>query len=284
VSQQTKQHVTVALNGDGGDELFAGYERYQAVRISEIYNKIPTCLRENLINKVIDFLPDSINPKNRMRRIKRFINGASKPINQRYLRWIGIFNDVAKDDLYSETFWDNVNQSDPVRFLDPYLNNSNGMDLLDRLLLTDTMTYLPGDLLVKVDIASMANSLEARSPFLDHKLMEFAASIPSAYKIKKFVKKNILKKVASKLIPPENIHRRKMGFGVPVGRWFREDLKSLLRDTLLSAASQNRGYFKPEIVKRLVEDHIRGACDYSFQLWALLMLELWHLKFIDKPL
>tara|TARA_B100000315_G_scaffold214536_1_gene213193 strand:- start:2027 stop:3961 length:1935 start_codon:yes stop_codon:yes gene_type:complete len=284
VSQQTKKFVTVALNGDGGDEVFAGYERYQAVLISEVINKIPSFFRDNLFNGLMRALPDSINFKSRSRRLKRFINGALKPLNIRYLQWIGFVNDQMKKELYSDDFTRKVACSNPLQFINPYMANSNNTHLLDRLLMVDTMTYLPGDLLVKVDIASMANSLEVRSPFLDHRLVEFAASIPHKYKMKRMVKKYLLKKVASKLIPQENIYRRKMGFGVPVGRWFRYELKDFLREILLSPASLSRGYFKPQKVKSLVEAHISGQKDYNFQLWSLMMLELWHLKFVDKSL
>jgi asparagine synthase (glutamine-hydrolysing) len=152
---------------------------------------------------------------------------------------------------------------------------------LGRLLALDTATYLVDDLLVKVDIASMANSLEARSPFLDHKLMEFAASLPEEYKIKFFSKKHILKKAIRGILPDENIFRKKMGFGIPLGRWFRTELKGILCETLLSERSLKRGYFKPEAIRMAVQKHISGAADYSRQLWAIFMLELWHRRFID---
>jgi len=149
-------------------------------------------------------------------------------------------------------------------------------------LITDTNIYLPDDLLVKVDIASMANSLEARSPFLDHKLMEFVAKLPGEYKIKGFIKKYILKRAIKDLVPHENINRRKMGFGVPIGSWFRNDLKSFLRDTLLSERSLGRGYFKQDAVRNIIDMHIGKKEDHAYRLWALLMLELWHRRFIDQ--
>ena len=290
VSQQTKQHVTVALNGDGGDELFAGYERYQAVLLSETYQRF---LGNSVIQRFANLLPDSVDPKNPLRRVRRFIDGAVLPLNQRYLRWVGIFDEKFKSDIYTQEFMEDVSDSNPVNVISEFLNGSNGLNLLDRLLLTDTMTYLPNDLLVKVDIASMANSLECRSPFLDHHLIEFAAFLPAELKLPppfhsllrsglRGGGKYILKKAVSELIPRQNIYRKKMGFGVPVGRWLRNELKSFLRETLLSTVSLNREYFKTKVVKTLVEDHIKGLKDYSFQLWALLMLELWHLKFVDK--
>ncbi len=284
VSQQTKQFVTVALNGDGADELFGGYERYQAVLLSNIYKKIPALIRNNMIPGITNLFSRSLDPKNRFVRIKRFVDGTSFPLSQRYLYWSGIISDELKNVIYTNEFTERVSHSNPSRVISKYLNPSSNLKLLDSLLLADTMNYLPNDLLAKVDIASMANSLECRSPFLDHPLMEFAASLPPELKIKGLVKKYVLKKAVSKLIPKENICRKKMGFGVPIGRWLRGELKPLLRETLLSSVSLQREYFKPGVVANLVEDHIRGVKDYSSQLWALLMLELWHLKFIDKSI
>jgi asparagine synthase (glutamine-hydrolysing) len=143
------------------------------------------------------------------------------------------------------------------------------------------MTYLPNDLLVKVDIASMAVSLEARSPFLDHHVMEFAASLPEKFKLRGLTTKYLLKRMMKKLLPAENLDRRKMGFGVPIGHWFRGKLQPFLRETLLAEAALKRGLFKPDAVKQLVELHTRGERDYSHQLWTLLMLELWFQRFID---
>lgn len=280
VCQQTKRYVTVALNGDGGDESFAGYERYQAMLAAELLSKSPF-LFKYFIQKFSRFIPDSIEPKNKLRRIRRFFDGAFLPVYQRYLKWIGIFDDGLKKEIYSEDYANKIANAKSSVFLKPFLNDSDNINLLDRLLNTDVHNYLPNDLLAKVDITSMANSLEARSPFLDHKLMEFAARLPSHYKLRGFIKKYILKKAIKDYLPHENIHRKKMGFGVPVGRWFRAELKGLLMDTVLSESALKRGYFKPESIKNMVNYHIEGKKDYTFQLWTLLMLELWYKRFID---
>lgn len=280
VSQQTKQYVTVALNGDGGDELFAGYERYQAMIAAEIYQRFPLIIKK-IISGTLSFLPDSLSSKNRLRNIKRFFGAADLATNQRYLRWIGVFDNKLKDYLYAEDFRCKIKQNSPFNHLVSYLNDKKGVDLIDRLVMTDTHTYLPDDLLVKIDIVSMANSLEARSPFLDHKLMEFVAKLPSDLKLRRFIKKYILKKAIKGLIPKKNIHRRKMGFGVPIGEWFRGNLKSFLTEALSSKTALSRGYFKPEVVKGMIRQHTSGQKDYAFQLWALLMLELWQRRFID---
>lgn len=283
VAQQTRQFVTVALNGDGGDESFAGYERYQAMMISESYCRMPAFAR-TAIGDLANLLPDSIEPKNSLRRIKRFFDNAALPKEKRYLRWVGIFGEVASAELYTDDFYRIITPDAPLDLIGSFLKDGSGLSLLDRLLLTDIGTNLPDDLLVKMDIASMANSLETRSPFLDQKLMEFAARLPDKYKIRRMAKKYILKKVAEEFIPRQNIHRRKMGFGVPVGKWFRGEMRGFLTETLLSDASLKRGYFNPVKIRELVNKHVSGQKDYSFQLWALLMLELWHLKFIDEKL
>ncbi|HDZ77177.1 MAG TPA: asparagine synthetase B, partial [Candidatus Omnitrophica bacterium] len=264
----------------GGDELFAGYERYQAMLGSEAYHKMPAVIR-NAISSFAGMLPDSINPKNQMRKVKRLFNAINLPKGERYLRWIGMLNEPLKRELYSDDFLRSVSAESPLEFINPFLNNDNNLLLTDALLYTDTMTYLPNDLLVKVDIASMANSLEARSPFLDHKLMEFTARLPANYKLRMFSKKHILKKAVKGFIPRQILNRKKMGFGVPVGRWFRNELKGLLKDTLLSDKSLSRGYFKPDGVKLMVKQHVDQQKDYTFSLWTLLMLELWHNRFID---
>src|SRR6185503_13174830 len=149
------------------------------------------------------------------------------------------------------------------------------------MLLTDQMTYLPNDLLVKVDIATMAVSLEARSPFLDHHVIEFAASLPQNLKLRRLTSKYLLKKVLRKLLPTENLNRRKMGFGVPIGHWFRGKMQPFLREVVLSDKALRRGLFKPEAVRQLIDLHVRGERDHSHQLWTLLMLELWFNRFID---
>lgn len=280
VSQQTRQFVTVALNGDGGDELFSGYQRYQGMLCAQFYHRFPSFLRKAL-SRVFTCLPDSLNAKNRLRNIRRFFKAAELSEGERYLRWVGIFDNEFKKVSYSDDFKRRVFNNDSLAWLNPYLNNEE-LSLLDRVLMTDTNTYLPDDLLVKVDIASMSNSLEARSPFLDYKLQEFVASLPVQYKMKGFVKKYLLKKIIGSFVPRENIYRRKMGFGLPVGEWFRGELKGFLSETILSKRASIRRYFKDEAIQDIFDKHTERKTDYTFQFWALLMLELWHKRFIES--
>lgn len=282
VSKETRKHVTVALNGDGGDESFAGYERYMAMEIAEIYRRIPHVLRTALIEGPVNLLPTSELKRTRIRDVQRFFTSANESRNERYFRWMSTFKPALKPELYTNEFAHAVANQDASEVLVRWFDRSNGTGILDATLLTDQMTYLPNDLLVKVDIASMANSLEARSPFLDHNVIEFAASLPEHLKMSHFRPKSLLKKIASRLVPSEVVYRRKMGFGVPVGRWLRGEMKGFLRDVLLSERSLNRGIIRGEKIRQYVDEHIEGKFDHSFQVWTLLMLELWFQRFIDR--
>ena len=198
------------------------------------------------------------------------------------MRWVNVFSKDVKESLYSESFLQQTRQSDPSSIIAPWFARANGSGIVDASLLADIMTYLPNDLLVKVDIASMAVSLEARSPFLDHHLMEFAASLPEKFKVRGLTTKYLLKRVLRRLLPHENLDRRKMGFGVPIGHWFRGQMQSFLKEVLLSEKALRRGLFKEELIKQLIQSHTLGQRDYSQQLWTLLMLELWFNRFIDS--
>ncbi|HEV2881236.1 MAG TPA: asparagine synthase (glutamine-hydrolyzing) [Pyrinomonadaceae bacterium] len=281
VARETRRHVTVALNGDGGDECFAGYERYAAMKLASKYRGVPNLLREGLIKPAVALYPTSETRRSRVRDLKRFLDAASLPTVERYMRLVSVLDTPAKDALYTDDFRREMCAHSASRFVAPWFAHANGAGLVDASLLADTMTYLPNDLLVKVDIASMAVSLEARSPFLDHHVIEFAASLPENLKLRGLTTKYLLKRVLAKLLPAENLSRRKMGFGVPIGHWLRGDMQKFLRDTLLSEKALGRGFFKPESVTRMVELHTRGERDYAHQLWTLLMLELWFERFID---
>jgi len=295
VAQMTRRHVTVALNGDGGDESFAGYERYLANHLAERMRSVPgAAVAARALSRVI---PDSIDPKSRARRARRFLAVASQPMAERYPRWLKTFQDEAKTRLYGPEFIGllkghgdvllsvaaevmKCGASSSLALCDGATPTQLPLHPIDAAMAVDVASYLPYDLLVKVDVASMANSLEARSPFLDHEAMEFAARLPVEIKFRGGRLKSLLKRAFADLLPPENVNRRKMGFGVPVGQWFRGPLRDLLRDALLSPRSLERGYFRESEVRRLVDEHLERRADHSFQLWNLLMLELWHREFI----
>jgi asparagine synthase (glutamine-hydrolysing) len=280
VSKMTRSDVTVALNGDGGDENFAGYERYLANRIAERLRTLPGAGRSaRLLSRL---LPDSPDAKNRLRRTKRFLAVAAEPMPKRYARWVTYFTEESKRQLYSQDLRAQLNGFRPHEWMDALFMDVQELDPVDAAMAVDVRSYLPYDLLVKVDITSMANSLEARSPFLDHEVMEFAAQLPVRFKLNGNSLKYLPKRAFADLLPPENVNRRKMGFGVPIAEWFRGSLRPLLEDGLLSQRVLNRGYFQPDHVRCLLTDHLERRADHSFLLWNLLMLELWHREFLDQ--
>jgi len=281
VARETRKHVTVALNGDGGDESFAGYERYIAMGLTEKYRKIPSFLRESMIRQAVNMIPTDPTRRSKIKSAQRLLAVVERPKAGRYMKWMSVFDDELKEPLYTDSFRQQTQGANATGILENWFKRANGIGTVDTLLLTDQMTYLPNDLLVKVDIATMAVSLEARSPFLDHHVIEFAASLPQNLKLRRLTGKYLLKKVLRKLLPSENLTRRKMGFGVPIGHWFRGKMQPFLREVILSEKALGRGLFKPEAVKQLVDLHVRAERDYSHQLWTLLMLELWFNRFID---
>lgn len=281
VARETRRHVTVALNGDGGDECFAGYERYAAMRLAEQYRRLPSVVRGQIVERAVSLLPASELTRNRLKSLKRFVGVASLPPVERYLHWMSVFGEAAKRELYTKEFAREQEGREARSWIAPWFAQANGAGAVEAALLADTMTYLPNDLLVKVDIATMAVSLEARSPFLDHHVMEFAASLPESLKLRGLTTKYLLKRVLKRLLPAENLKRRKMGFGVPIGHWFRGEMKEFVRARLLSEKFAGRGLFEAGAVARLVSEHTEGRRDHSAQLWTLLMLELWFERFID---
>ncbi|MDR3637925.1 MAG: asparagine synthase-related protein [Isosphaeraceae bacterium] len=283
VAQMTRQHVTVALNGDGGDESFAGYERYWATGLAEKYGKLPRVLRRRVLEPLAALVPDSLPRRSRLGRGKRFLQAASQPASQRYLRWVTYFSPEQKGELYTSDFRAELRGHEGQRWLlDEFETlGRGGLKGLDAILAADVRSYLPYDLLVKMDIATMASSLEARSPFLDHKLMEFSARLPYNFKIRGGVLKYGLKKVAQDFLPTEILNRRKMGFGVPVGEWLRGELRPLLEDALLSSESRLGQWLRHDSVRELVQAHVAGASDHTYRIWSLLWLELWLREFVS---
>lgn len=281
LAKMTRQHVTVALNGDGGDECFAGYERYAAMRIADRYHHLPRLLREQVVEPALGAMPEVQSSRSRLGKARRFLDVMGRPAGERYLRWTSAISDELKAELCTAEFVFRTRTAKAISYVQPWFEGNGEIDVVDRALMADTAHYLPNDLLVKVDIASMAVSLEARSPFLDHHVMEFAASLPARYKLRGLTTKHLLKNALKGLLPAENLTRSKMGFGVPIGKWFRGELKGFLAETILSERALGRGYFKPDAIRHLVKEHTEGRRDYAHQLWTLLMLELWHQEFID---
>lgn len=280
LSKLTRQDVTVALNGDAGDESLGGYERYLANKIMEQF-RIPLSLFTKLFGKLIEKIPESTRKKDRMNRVKRFINGTAISREDRYSRLMAVFNEDERAAIYSDFMKEELKRNHRENIILKEYKNSDIDDLIDSMLFVDLMTYMPGDLLPKADITSMVNSLEARSPFLDYKFLEFSARIPSDLKVRGFTTKYILKKTVKDMLPQEILRREKMGFGVPIGRWFREELKDYAYGILMSDRCLGRNYFKKSGVKNVLDNHVRGRVNNGARIWNLLNLELWHRMFVD---
>lgn len=281
LSEFTRKHVTVALTGDGGDELFSGYDRYQAVRLASRLDRLPRWLKAAVGHPLWQRIPASVEQKSFRRRLKRFLAVLGQSSERRYLNWVSIFDDARRNDLLSPEFQRQLGDHDAAEFILSAYARHPGTDIVRRTTAVDVETYLPCDILVKVDIASMAYGLECRSPFLDHHVAELAARMPQRLKMESSQGKLILRDVFADLLPESITARPKMGFGVPLDHWFRNELRELVSDTLLSRRSLDRGYFKPEAVRRLVEEHVSGTWDHASRLWCLLVLELWQRRWID---
>jgi asparagine synthase (glutamine-hydrolysing) len=281
LAEMTRRHVTVALSGDGGDELFAGYDRYRAVALGGWFDRLPAAVRKFLGSRVWQWIPASTRQKSRRRRLKRLLEAIQYPPGPRYLKWISIFDDQRRPGLYTEEFRQALGGHRAAAFLEHAYKRCGQADAVAQTACVDLLTYLPCDILTKVDIASMAHSLEVRCPFLDHHVVELSGRLPIGWKFDGRTGKKILLAAFADLIPPPVARRAKMGFGVPLDCWFRNELKTLLCDVLLDQKCLARGIFSPQAVRRLIEDHLANRWDHSYRLWALLVLELWQQRFID---
>jgi asparagine synthase (glutamine-hydrolysing) len=282
LSQITRQHVTVALTGDGGDELFAGYPRYAAAWLASGFDRLPRLIRGLIAGRFWQGLPAPTGQKSRLRRFKRFVEVLAQPPLRRYMEWVATFTEARRAALYSDDLLARLPNVDPQEFLAQAAARCSRRDPVTQFSLVDLVTYLPGDLMTKVDIASMAHGLETRPPFLDHRVVELAARMPRRLKFRLGRGKRILLRAFSDILPKAIQKRGKMGFGVPMDHWFRGPLAGFARSVLLDPRTLERGLFRPEAVSELVESHLAGRFDHSYRLWSLLVLELWQRQWLDK--
>ena len=280
VSQVARERVTVCLSGDGGDENFAGYRRYRFdVFENRVRALLPSVMRQPLFGTLgwiypkADWLPQFF-------RAKTLLKNLSLPPEQAYYQSMSWFTPEMKSQLYRDPLKKALNSYDPFSVMKTYFDRTQGWDPLSRIQYVDIKTYLVDDILTKVDRASMAHSLEVRVPFLDHEVVEYAASIPVRYKLRNGEGKYILKKALAKLIPSEILYRPKMGFSIPLARWLRGNLKGMFEDRVLSKDAFIGDFFDPTPIRRCWIQHQRGTRDYAPHLWALLVLECWGRKFM----
>ena len=275
VSEMARRHVTVVLSGDGGDELFGGYDRYVPhPRVVAFDRYSPRGLRR-VAALAAATLPHGVRGKNFLRHVSRDQRG-------RYLDAIRFFSADEKSSLLSAAAVRQLaGETDPEAAAATHFARYARLPWASQMMRFDAETYLPEDVLTKVDRMSMAHSIESRVPLLDNDVIAFASSLPAAFKIKNGRRKHILKEVAATLLPREILERRKQGFGVPLVTWFRGGMKELFADTLLSPTAQQRGYFNPAFVRRVVEEHVSGKRDHALRLWQLVVFERWHRRYLD---
>jgi asparagine synthase (glutamine-hydrolysing) len=281
LSEMARRYVTVALNGDAGDENFAGYRRYIPTSHAQRFDRLPLPLRR-AVGGVARNSPAPGRSDSVLYRGRQWLRRLSDTPEGRYARRVMIFEPEIKGDLCEPSFLDAAGDDGTPRLLLDAFAQSDAVEFVDALLDVDVNHYLSDCLLVKVDIAAMAHGLEGRSPMLDHEFMEFAASLPADFKLRGNTTKYILKQAVRQLVPADIIDRPKKGFGVPLDSWFRKDLREMSGDLLLDGRLQQRGYFKPGAVRRMLEEHWSGAADWQNHLWTVLMLESWHRMFIDE--
>lgn len=277
LSRLARQQVKVALSGDGGDELFLGYDRYRAVRIASLADRLGPLRRIFGVGKLV---PGSVRHRSFRRRLKRWLEGLTQNPRERYFNWIAIFNSARREALYRHEFRDQLS-GDASKFLFDTYDTVGDRDFVSQTSFVDILTYLPCDILTKVDRASMSCGLEARSPMLDHEVVALAVSMPRDIKQSLRDGKCILRETFAHLLPESVQKRPKMGFGVPIDVWFRGELKEMLHDVLLDSRSSDRGWFDPSVVRELIESHTSGRADHAYRLWSLLILELWSRTFLD---
>ena len=275
VSEMARRHVTVVLSGDGGDELFGGYDRYLPhPRVAAFDRYSPRALRR-VAALAAKRLPHGARGKNFLRHVGRDEQG-------RYLDAIRFFGADEKSALLTPELQRAIDGPDAETRLARHFDRLAPLPWASQMMRFDAETYLPEDILTKVDRMSMAHSIESRVPLLDNEVIAFAATLPAGMKIKNGRRKHVLKEVAATLLPRDIIDRKKQGFGVPLGTWFRGHLRELFADTLLSPTALQRGYFQPAFVNRIVAEHLAGTRDHTLRLWQLLVFERWHREYVDR--
>jgi len=279
LSELTRRHVTVALNGDAGDENFAGYDRYVASELARRADVVPRPLRR-LVAATATAVAGGSRHRT-VRRARRFLATLAEPPNRRYAAWMTYFDAERMAQLATPALLDGVTGT-AVDLIEQAFDASDAPTALERTLNVDVVTYLPDDLLVKVDIATMAHGLEGRSPLLDHHVMEYAARLPARFKVRGGEKKWLLRQLARTRLPAAVVTLPKKGFGVPIDHWFRGELRAFARDVLLGPTARQRGWYRMPFVERMLDEHAAGRFEWHTQLWTLLMLELWLQMYIDR--
>jgi len=284
VAALARKQVKVVLSGDGGDESFAGYDRFAGQRLADYYAILPQWLRRSVMHRLISMIPDTFQYKTLAQKARWLNEMSLREKGDRYAHSMSFlrFTHDSKNLLFTEEARSRFDSTDSREKILVHFNAGNVNELVDRMLYTDLMTRMPDHLLVIADRMCMAHSLENRSPLVDHRLVEYAAGIPGSMKLKGMKLKHILRSVSARYLPRELVYRKKQGFGFPIALWLRTDLAHLLRNLFDESRMVELGIFDPVFIRRLVEEHLNGQVDHNFRIWILLNLELWYRMYFEN--
>jgi asparagine synthase (glutamine-hydrolysing) len=282
VCQLAKDDVVVVLSGEGGDEIFAGYETYAAYQVSRWFRKVPHWIRKGLISPLVNCLPVSDKKLSLEFKLKRFLGGQDIPPPQAHFWWRVVLTEAQKLSLYTPYVLEQlVPEASDRHFVDRF-ERSSAEDSLSRLFEIDCSVFLPDDLMVKNDRMSMAHSLEARVPLTDLELTAFMSTVPSGLKLRSLRKKHIMRRAMEGILPAEILNKKKVGLEMPYSYWFKYELKDMLTSYLGPERISETGLFRPEAVQALVDDHLAGRVDHGRALWGLLNYMMWLELYIPK--
>jgi asparagine synthase (glutamine-hydrolysing) len=283
VSKVAREKVKVVLSGDGGDELFGGYETYIAQDYDRLYQWLPSRIRRSYLPALMALVPPRPEKKGLINKTKRFVEGAALPSSLQHTRWMMFMTEADKSELYKPEFYTSLNGDSPSAVMERYFRRMAQADPLAQQQYVDIKTYLVDDILTKVDRMSMAVSLEARVPLLDYRIVEFAVNLPAHMKLYRGQTKRILRQAMAARLPEEVLNKPKQGFSIPLKNWLRGPLKPMMSDLLSERSVRDRGYFESDTVTRWVREHLEGVDNHSHRLWSLMVFELWHRQTMDLP-
>jgi asparagine synthase (glutamine-hydrolysing) len=281
VSQLASQSVKVVLSGDGGDELFAGYDTYIAELLSRYYQWLPSKLRQKAIPALAKRIPPQPEKKGLLNKTKRMIEGGALDPSLHHARWMIFISDQEKDMLYHPDLRHTLNGYSTGELLGGYFRKAALFDPLAQQQYVDIKTYLADDILTKVDRMSMAVSIEARVPLLDYRIAEFAVNLPPRMKLHRSKTKVIMRRAMQHLLPEISLTKPKQGFSIPMKHWLKSSLRPMMEDLLSDDSLQRRGYFSPQVISGWIREHLEGQANHSHRLWSLMVFELWHRSVIE---
>jgi asparagine synthase (glutamine-hydrolysing) len=281
VSKMASGHVKVVLSGDGGDELFAGYDTYVAQRLDGTYRRLPAVVRQKVMPWIMGLVPPQPTKKGLVNRTKRFVEGAALASSLQHARWMIFAGASERGALYQTGLRTELDGASPQSFLEGYFEEAVPLEPLAQQQYVDIKTYLPDNILTKVDRMSMAASVEARVPLLDHRIVEFALNLPTRMKLHRVQTKLILRKAMADSLPAATLNKPKQGFSIPLKHWLRGPLRPMMLDLLSEDAVRRRGYFEPRTVSQWIREHLDVRANHSHRLWALMVFELWQRKVLE---